>query len=81
MTKNCEGINKKGTKPAILAKIDDSNHERKAKWDQLRKVQEAMSSAVKQAVHRSNSGTRPANRVYTTRVAQCISSSRTSAST
>ena len=53
-----------------MAKNDNSYHKRKAMWDQMRKVQEAMSSAVQEAVHQRSSGTRPANRADTTSVAQ-----------
>ena len=46
---NISGSNKKGTSPAIMEKNDNGNHKRKAKWDQMREVQEAMSCAVEQA--------------------------------
>ena len=61
----------KGTNPAIMAQDGSGNHKRKAKWGQMWEVQEAMSSAVEQAVHRRSSVNRPGNRTHTTRVTQC----------
>ena len=69
-TKNGGGSNKKGTSPTIVAKNDNVNSEIKAKWDQMREVQEAMSCAVEQASSPWGSVTKTANRAHTTSVSQ-----------
>ena len=48
-TKNVGVSIKKGRSPTTVAKNDNGTCERKAKWDEMRKVHDAMSSSVKQA--------------------------------
>ena len=51
--KNVTGIRSKNVGPALEAKVESTNHERKVRWNRLHQVQEGMSSSFARSASRN----------------------------